>query len=179
MKHSLRHFVNVFVFGILFLSPKTQSLTAQDSLTVYVFLLDECRICQESAPELNEIFNKYRKKAGFTGVFPNFSSKPAGIESFTKRHGIGFRTRTDYAKKLVHRFNATVLPEVVVYNETSEKIIYRGAISDLYYAPGKRRQNPDKHYLRQALDEFYSNRPISVPETKPTGCFINKNDFIY
>lgn len=175
----LRKYLAVCYLMICLLLPVVARSGTGDSITVYLFLLDECRICQETAPEINRIWSKYKDKAGFTGIFPNFSSKPAGITSFAKKYGIGFDTRTDYFKKQVKRFSVTVLPEVVVYNETLAKIIYRGSVSDLYYSPGKRKQAPAKHFLMDALDQWFSGQAISVAETRPVGCFINMNDIVY
>ncbi len=140
-------------------------------------MLDECRICQELAPELNEIYDTYHsQEIGFVGVFPNFSSKPKGIQAFKSKYKVIFKTKTDYFKKLTHRFNATVLPEVIVYNETKEAIIYRGLVNDLFYSPGKRRHNVINHFLRDALDDTIKEQPIRVAETMPIGCYINFND---
>jgi thiol-disulfide isomerase/thioredoxin len=90
----------------------------RDSITVYFFLLDECRICQELAPEINAIHQEYApKKVGFIGLFPNFASKPSGIEKFKKKYKLIMQTKTDYYKKWSHKFKAEILPTAVVYNE--------------------------------------------------------------
>ena len=169
---------SIILFFLLLL-PAVSDAGKRDSITVYLFLLDECRICQESAPEINEIYTKYKNKAGFVGIFPNFSSKPAAIELFKKKYGIQFATKTDYSKNQTNRFSATVLPEVVVFNESKSEILYRGAISDLYYSPGKRKQSPARHFLLDALDQWFLNQPIRIAETRPVGCFININDTVY
>jgi hypothetical protein len=148
----------------------------KDSITVYIFLLDECRICQESAPELNVLYATYGREIGFLGLFPNFSSKKKGIDTFKNKYDIRFNTKTDYFKTLAHKFDATILPEVVVYNETSQKIIYRGAINDLYYSPGKRRQISNNNYLRDALMAIQLDKKPTINQTQPIGCFINFNE---
>ena len=62
---------------------------SSDSITVYLFLLDECRICQELAPEINAIHAEFAKKnIGFIGLFPNFASKQVGIDKFKKKYNI-------------------------------------------------------------------------------------------
>ncbi len=151
-------------------------LRGSDSITVYIFMLDECRICQETAPELNRIYNEFGQKIGFLGLFPNFSSKPKGIQAFKNKYDIQFKTKTDYYKTLTKKFDASVLPEVVVYNETKNTILYRGAINDLFYSQGKRRHFVQHHYLHNALTAIIQGQLPVVKETKPTGCFINFND---
>jgi len=153
------------------------STSAKDSVTVYIFMLDECRICQELAPALNSIYNTYHPKGiGFVGVFPNFSSKQKGINAFKTKYKITFPTKTDYFKKLTTKFNATVLPEVIFYNETTQTVIYRGLINDLFYSPGKRRHAIQYHYLSDALEAYINNTPLKVAHTTPIGCYINFND---
>lgn len=154
-------------------------MSARDSLTVYLFLLDECRICQEMAPELNRIYQDCQgKQIGFLGVFPNFSSKKKGIEKFKSKYEIKFETKTDYFKKMTNRFNATVLPEVILYNETKKTVVYRGMINDLFYAPSKRRHHVNHHYLRDAIYASLLGRKPNISESIPIGCFINFNDSI-
>lgn len=154
-------------------------LGGKDSLTVYLFLLDECRICQEMAPEINRIYNDFHSnEIGFVGIFPNFSSKQAGIEVFKNKYKIKFAIKTDYFKKWSNRFNATILPEVILYNETKQVVVYRGLINDLYYAPSKRKHHVSNHYLRDALEAALLQKKPAVTKTEPVGCFINFNDSI-
>lgn len=160
--------------GIIFTITKGIS---KDSITVYLFLLDECRICQELAPEINTIYKEYEQKGiGFVGLFPNFASKASGIEKFKKKYHIEFQTKTDYYKKMSHKFNAEILPTVVVYNETLQKIEYIGAINDLYYKPGKRRHQANHHYLRDALQSLLAGNAPVIQSTQAIGCYINFND---
>ncbi|MBP6539987.1 MAG: hypothetical protein KA234_06625, partial [Saprospiraceae bacterium] len=102
--------------------------------------------------------------------------KPQGIKDFKSKYKIAFDTKTDYFKKITHKFQATILPEVIVYNETKQKIIYRGQVNDLYYAPSKRRPLIRHHYLRDAIMAGIDNRMPTIQETNPIGCFINFND---
>ena len=163
------------IFWILCLS---NVISAKDSITVYFFLLDECRICQELAPEMNAIYTEYQSEIGFLGLFTNFSSKSTGIQHFKEKYQIKFNTRTDYFKKMAHKFEATILPEVIVYNETSKSILYRGAINDLFYTPGKRRHFVQNHYLKDALKAISQNKLPTISKSQPIGCFINFNDSI-
>ncbi|MBK9565702.1 MAG: hypothetical protein WAT22_02420 [Saprospiraceae bacterium] len=162
------------IFGVLIF--QAFLIHSRDSITVYMFLLDECRICQEISPEMNAIYEEYGDAFGFVGLFPNFSSKKKGIDAFKEKYNIKFKTKTDYFKTQATKLDATILPEVIVYNETTKEIIYRGAINDLFYSPGKRRQHITNHYLRDALDATLKNQIPAIRETKPVGCFINFND---
>lgn len=125
---------------------------------------------------MNAIYDQYKSDFSFIGFFPNFSSKKKGIDAFKEKYKIRFNTKTDYFKTQANKLNATVLPEVVVYNEITKEIIYRGAINDLFLSPGKRRQFVKNNYLRDALDAVLNDLAPKVKETQPVGCFINFND---
>jgi peroxiredoxin len=169
-----KYFLAIFLM-IFFLHSK---IVAKDSITVYLFLLDKCRICQELSPELNTLYSEFNKDFTFIGIFPNFISKENDILAFVEKYNIEFKTKTDYFKKLTNKLNATITPEVVVYNETKNKILYRGAINDLFHSPGKRRHHIPNQYLRRALEDIRLGQNIQNQETTPIGCFINLNDFI-
>lgn len=168
---SIKHFILSVL--VSFFALETQ---AGDSITIYIFLLDECRICQEISPELNSIYDTYKNKYSFCGIFPNFSSKQKGIDKFKEKYKIRFYTKTDYFKTLTHKFKASVLPEVVIWNETTKQIEYRGAVNDLFVTPGKRRSSAQNHYLEDALEALNKGERPAIQQTDPIGCYINLND---
>lgn len=151
----------------------THLLAAKDSLTVYLFLLDECRISQEMTPYINEIYSRYKTQAGFIGAFPNKATHKDNMQAFAAKYSIRFPLVLDHEKVLAKRWKATILPEVVLYNERTQQIVYRGLINDLYLKPGKRRYFIKNHYLASALEAALAGREVSVKETRPVGCFIN------
>ena len=71
---------------------------------------------------------------------PNLSSKPNQIETFKEKYQIPFELETDYCHKKREEFEATVTPEVIVYNESKEQLIYKGRIDDAYARVGKRKR---------------------------------------
>ncbi|MFZ1750929.1 MAG: hypothetical protein WAU01_12085 [Saprospiraceae bacterium] len=165
-----------FLLAFLFCCQSYGS-SCRDSITVYIFLLDECRICQEIAPELNAIYTEYKDNFAFQGLFPNFISKKPGIEIFKQKYHIDFPLKTDYFKSMAKKLHATVLPEVIIYNESKDKVLYQGAINDLFISPGKRRHSVSHHYLRDALQALATGKGEFIASSSPVGCFINFNDF--
>src|SRR5688500_8863312 len=84
-----------------------------DSLTVYVFLLDECVISQFYTPLLSQYFEEYKgQKVGFIGYFPNPASKADRIEAFARTYKIDFPLKQDEKQELAKNFGVTVTPEV-------------------------------------------------------------------
>ncbi len=151
-----------------------EKIPLKDSVTVYVFLHESCLISQYytlSLRELSEAFSN--KNLQFVGLFPNHSSKPEKIEAFKEKYKIPFPLKADYEKIKTAQFGATVTPEVIVFNETQNKILYQGRIDDAYARVGKRKQITSTSELKDALTAISNNRPIEVAQTTPVGCFIS------
>lgn len=165
------------LFSFCYPHQAQESNLVESKITVYLFLLDECKICREYAPEINELYDKYgSEEIEFIGVFPNFSSKKENIEKFKEEFDIQFELKTDYFKKLSTRFKAKILPEVFVYDHERKEVIYSGRIDDRYVSIGQRRQVIKTFDLRTTLDNIISQKDIVITRTQPIGCFINYND---
>lgn len=158
-------------------SSDTSKHINEDSITVYLFLLDECVICHSYMPLINELFLDYQSEdIQFVGIFPNTSSKYAGIEKFKQTHDIQFVLKTDHYKKLSRYFDVKVTPEVVVYRHRDQQILYQGRIDNNFVQIGKRRRVVTTHELANALQSIVENQVIEVKNTESVGCFINFNE---
>ena len=151
---------------------------ASDSLSLYLFLLDDCIICQDYTPELNDLYETYGEEIDFVGYFPNFSSKQKKIDSFRVKYGIEFPLKSDYFKSQCAKYGATITPEVILYNHTTESVIYKGRIDNKFYKLGRRRNVVTKHELRDALEAVLNHKPVTFKETEAIGCYINYSDAI-
>jgi thiol-disulfide isomerase/thioredoxin len=175
-KKSITVFLYLLLFVILFL-PDHVNAQSKDSFTVYVFLLDECRICQEEAPELNKIYENAKESGiGLIAYFPNYSTTEQGMEKFRKKYKVKYPIQTDHQKTAAKQFQATVLPECVVYNESTKEVIYRGAVNNRFYAPGKRRSSITQNYLKDVIFAIQSGKTPTFQQTEPIGCFINYSE---
>lgn len=157
--------------------PELQS-TATDSLTVYVFLLNDCVISQFYTPQLTDFYKKYHDKhVGFIGYFPNFQDKPEVIDAFGKKYNLPFPLKQDYYKVWTKKFGVTLTPEVAVWDHRSDRLLYRGRIDDSYVRVGKRKLHPQSNDLRMIIDSWLTHQtPDSTVYTHAVGCFINFND---
>lgn len=70
---------------------------------------------------------------------------------------------------------ASVTPEVVVFNESKEKILYKGRIDDSYARVGKRKRVTSTSELKEVLEAIKNDQPIQVSNTTAVGCFIGKD----
>lgn len=149
-----------------------------DSLTVYVFLHDECKISQFYTPELTRLSETYRsKKIGFVGYFPNVASTSERIAAFAKDYHISFPLRADYSKDLTRKLGITITPEVAVWDHRTEQQIYRGRIDDSYVRVGKRKTHPQQYDLVGIIEDWLTHPdPQLLVQTQAIGCFINFTD---
>jgi len=162
-----------FLFCVLF---NAASLKAADSLSLYIFLLDDCPICIQYTPTINELHETYGDLIAFVGYFPNFSSKKSKIESFRNKYDVSFPLFTDYFKEQAKKYDAQVTPEVVLYNNTTDKVIYQGRIDNKFYKLGRRRNVVTEHNLKMAIVNTLNNVLVEKAFVEPIGCFINYSD---
>jgi len=158
-------------------TPVTQSQPS-DSLTVYVFLSDECLISQFYSLKLSDLDQAYRsKKVGLIGYFPNPASTAPKVKAFAENYHISFPLRSDFRQELARQFGITVTPEVAVWDHRTEQLIYRGRIDDSYIRVGKRKLNPQHDDLKNIIDTWIKGDTTQdTVITQAIGCFINFTD---
>jgi thiol-disulfide isomerase/thioredoxin len=146
----------------------------RDSITVYYFLGEDCKICQYYTPTMNELYEKYNSEdVSFIGLFPNHFSSPDSIDIFKQKYAIPFTLKKEFFLTKTKEFDVKLTPEVVVYNETTEEIMYQGRIDNSYYKLGRRRQVVTSHELRDVLRCIVDGREVDVPAATPIGCLIS------
>lgn len=164
--------------GILFLLHLCLSGFSQKDIKVYIFMSEECVICQSYTPYLNELYDHYSSKGiDIIGVFPNFSSKKKKIEAFKKKYQIEYALHTDYFRSLTEQFQVKITPEVIVFDESQASVLYRGRIDNTYFSVGKRRRVTTTSELEDALDAIIQNKEILITSTQPIGCIISNKKF--
>lgn len=167
-------FVVLLIFSTLAFK---QSDEIDKRYTVYIFLLDDCRISEYYTPELNKLHAEYSNDSiEFIGLFPNFSSKPAQIDAFQETYSISFPLKTDYYKQKTKEFGVRVTPEVVIFDNIKQSVLYKGRIDNSYFKVGRRRTVINKFELRNALNAIQEGTEIEITETEAIGCFINFSD---
>jgi hypothetical protein len=145
-----------------------------DSISVNLFLLDECRISQNISGEINYVHDNFSEAPFyFKCYFPNKSSTTEKIKGFMKDYKLDIDYQTDYTREQARFYGATIAPEVVVYDEKNKEVLYRGRIDNSFDKVGSRRRVITSRDLRDALTAILSNEIISEKETSAIGCFIN------
>ncbi|MCI4671700.1 MAG: redoxin domain-containing protein [Bacteroidia bacterium] len=159
----------VFVF-LIFVFPILSK--ASDSITVYLFLSEDCPICQYYSLELNELYQSYGAEIGFIGLFPNRASTERKIKEFKEKYKFEFPFKREYHQTISKKFGVKITPEVVVYNEDQKKIVYQGRIDNTYASLGRRRNSPTQTELRDVLHSIHTQKPIKTQNATAVGCFI-------
>ena len=150
-------------------------LVSKDQIKVYIFLHEFCKVSQYYTLTLRNLYEEFaNEQIQFIGLFPNSSSKLEGIEYFKNKYQIPFELKTDYEHKYKNAFDAKIMPEVVVYNERADEIIYKGRIDDAYAKVGKRKSMVSHTELKDILKAIKLNIPYEVKYTQAIGCLINK-----
>ena len=166
---------SIAIVGFLFLSINCiKARCYSDSISVNFFLLDECRISQNITNEINYITEHFADpQFNYNGFFPKTSSTEEKIENFIADYHLTIACFTDYDKLKTKFYGATIAPEVVVYDEKNQKLIYRGRINNSFAELGRRRRVVTSYDLRTVLEDVLNQRKVKIEETKAIGCYIN------
>jgi hypothetical protein len=122
---------------------------------------------------MTELHAKYNTEdLSFVGLFPNRYSSEKGIQAYQEKYSIPFSLKREYYQTKTKFFGVTVTPEVVVYNETQEKMLYKGRIDNMYARLGKRRRVVNTSELEDVLIAIQNGSPLPYSETEAVGCFI-------
>lgn len=168
----------LFIFVII-IPLSISSLFAQNGsekrLIAYIFLSDECPMCQGYAPVLNQLAANYENKGlELVGIFPNYYASDSAIGAFKKEYNITFKMQRDSGFILTNRLGASITPQVFVEN-TEGVLLYSGQIDDTYFRAGKRRGTTTFHYLKDAIEFLLINKKPTIEATKAIGCVIVKD----
>lgn len=168
-----------FYLFLVFLGLCIGRVSAQQAMPmpfrVYIFLSDECPMCQSYAPVLNQFKVDFADKGiEWIGVFPNYYATDSTINSFRKEFDVQFKTQRDSAFVLTNRFGATITPQVVLETVDGQRL-YSGQIDNAYFRAGKRRGITSQFYLRDAIQLILKGKPLDVVTTQPIGCVIVKD----
>jgi hypothetical protein len=166
--------INTLIFFFLSLI-SIQAQTYSDSISVNFFLLDQCRISQNISGEINKVKAEFDQSSfNYVCYFPNTSSTDKKIKSFIEEYKIDIPYFTDYDKYKTKFYGATMAPEVVVYDEKNQIVLYRGRIDNSYDKVGSRRRVVTSKDLYNTLAAIINNDEINPKETQAIGCYLNK-----
>ena len=156
---------------------------SDSSIVVVVFVGVDCPLVRLYAPRLAELAAEYAPRGvAYLAVDSNRQDSPAALSEFADKFRLGFPLLHDPAQTVADQFGAERTPEVFVL-DAQRRIRYRGRVDDQYgfdRGDGKtppinyQRPAPERHDLREALDEILAGGAVSVPRTEAPGCLIGR-----
>lgn len=173
MNYLVLLFSSFFIFTSSTL--EKEAYVQSDLIEVFIFLEEDCRISQYYSKPLKELHEKYStEKIIFKGIFPSQNTTQKNMDDFKEKYTLPFEMIFDEGQILTKKLGARITPEVIVYNQSKEEIIYKGRIDDSYFRVGKRRQVTTTSELKTVLHCLTNDRPIRVKWKDAIGCFIKK-----
>ncbi len=142
-------------------------------MRVEVYLAHDCPISIAQMPYLREAEKEGGEAAEFIYFFPLATAKMEVSEQFLKAHKLKGQIRLDSALFYAHLRKARVVPEVFVFDD-SNRLAYRGSISNAFYDLGKRRRKGIENHLSQAILTLKNHLSPQPSETEAWGCLIPK-----
>jgi len=142
--------------------------------TALIFVGHDCPISNGYAPEIGRLVREFGPQGiAFCVVYAD----PELSEQEARRHALEFGypcpAILDPSLRLAVRFGATFKPEAVVLSPTHEAL-YLGRIDDSYVDVGRKRLQPTKRDLRDALVALVAGRPAPFARTPVVGCPIDQ-----
>lgn len=140
---------------------------------IIIFSCNHCPYVQAYENRIISIQNDYKTKGlQIVAINSNDSAQYAddSFEEMKKRATLkkfNFVYLRDEDQTVAKDFNASHTPEVFLFG-ADRKLVYRGKIDDNW----QEEQKAKTKYLRNALDELFAGKEISVPETYSIGCTI-------
>lgn len=150
------------------------STITNDDIVVYIFMHENCKICQFYTLKLNELHEEFAsEKIVFKGIFPGQDAKDENLLAFKEAYKMPFEMVNDKEQIITKRLQATITPEVVVMNNSKDQIIYRGRIDDSYYKIGRRRQINRTNELFDVLTAITLDKKVETENQPAIGCYIS------
>lgn len=157
----------------MFFSLAIHAQSDTSTYTIYYFLGEDCKICEYYTPEINRLDSLFSgDEFQFIGLFPSRYSTEKGITAFQQKYKVQIPLKLEYFATKTKAFGVTITPEVVVYNNKTQSVVYRGRIDDSYVRVGKRRRVIRERDLESLLIRLQNGDAPEYTETAAIGCYI-------
>jgi len=165
-------------FSLLDYRGKYYELKQTEGRAVVLFFTGNgCPIARQSISKLRSLRGKFAKQGvTFWMVDSNLQDDRKSIAEEAKEFGVGsIPILMDESQALAKTLGIHRTAEAVAISTTNWTIIYRGAI-DNQLKEGAKKPDASETYLENALNEFLAEKPVTVANTKVSGCLINFPD---
>jgi peroxiredoxin len=137
---------------------------------VLLFIGAECPVSNSYSPEFGRLAKTLGEKGVlFFGVHCDEDLTAAEAAKHAKEYSLTFPILLDPKQKLATAVGARTTPETVLLSPTGD-VLYRGRIDDRYALDGKRRDEPSRRDLEDAIIAVLAGQKPAAAETKCFGC---------
>jgi hypothetical protein len=143
---------------------------------VFVFVSNDCPICNRYAPELGRLEAACRRRGiPFWLVHPLLDETPDAIRRHAVEYSLPKVQLRDGHRSLSRLAGITVTPEAALFDRQG-RLVYRGRIDDRFPALGRQRPAATRHDLLEAIEALLGGKPIAEPRTPAVGCVLPDRD---
>jgi thiol-disulfide isomerase/thioredoxin len=138
---------------------------------VVVFTTTSCPVAQRYLPRLQELYTEYRQRdVQFVAInaAPDDSIQDIALQALD--YGLELPVVKDFEGDCVRALGVDRTPQVVVL-DGERRLRYRGRIDNQYRLGGVKR-SPDRHDLKEAIEDVLAGRKVKKAETPVDGCAI-------
>lgn len=144
-------------------------ITPNTKALVLVFLDVDCPVAQSYLPTLQALHAELDAMGvRVYGLFPNPRVHVQKMAAFALEHDLSFPVFFDKEQRLARALQVTTTPEAVLFDATLTRH-YQGAIDDQFTKRGSKGE-AKQHYLRDAIEQVLSGKPVERPTMPPSGC---------
>ena len=148
----------------------------ENGAAVLIFISTDCPIANGYSPQLKELVKAWQgRPVQVTLVHVDPELTPSAARKHAQEYGHECPIVIDRSHRLVARSGATITPEAVVF-AADGRLQYRGRINNWYGDIGRKRLQPSKHELRDAVDAVLAKKAVAVARTEAVGCSIEPLD---
>jgi len=137
---------------------------------VLAFTDSTCPQHQQMLAVLASLRDQYASQGVLFWVIDTSAEARSTVSAQVANSAPGLPVLRDRGQLVARAFGVSIAPEIVAVNATDWTVFYRGAINDGgadSTPPGTR-----QHYLANALTRFLADHPISIHQTRASGCPI-------
>lgn len=139
---------------------------------VITFLGTQCPISNSVLPRLNRLAQEFASQGvEFFGVISSRSVSRVEALKHSQEFGVSFPVLMDPRGELRSRFEATHSPHAFVLSPRGETL-YSGLFDDQFPSVTRRRTQPIRSFVREAIKDVLDGHSVQTPETEPVGCLL-------
>ena len=141
--------------------------------TIYFFLSPDCPLSQNYSVQIKQIAEILLPTENLLLIIPSEFYSKKEIEAFLMKYQMSqINCLLDPEKKLINRFEVSVSPEVVLYDNQNNRKVFQGKIDNWIEELGVKRREASEHYLKSALLAHRERQDLEFQYIRPIGCYI-------